>query len=332
MQSRTKTTLTFTLLGICALVACVCSVMFGVRSISVADTVSALGGATFTPGEAVAWTRIPRTVMAFTVGAALAMAGTTLQAVTRNPLADPGIFGVLAGAALAVCVGIAFANLSRPLPTMITAIIGAFAAAVFVYSVGSLGRGGATPLKLALAGAATTAALTSLTSAIVLPRSEVLDQFRFWQIGSVGGARWDTLATAAPLLLVGTLLVAATAAGLNALALGDDTASSLGIPVVRTRLTATIGAVILCGTATALAGPIGFIGLIVPHFLRLFLGTDYRVLLPASLLAGAVVLAAADTIGRLVGHPSEVAVGIVTPMIGAPVFIWLARRVKVGEL
>lgn len=332
MPTRTLGAATFIALAALLLVAIICSVMFGVRSISVADAWSALGGATESPGEAVAWTRIPRTVMAICVGAALAASGTTMQAITRNPLADPGIFGVLSGAALAVSAGIAFAQLSRPLPTMIVAIAGAFAAATFVYGVGSLGRTGATPLKLALAGAATTAALTSLTSAIILPRSRVMDQFRFWQIGSVGGAKWETLATAAPLLILGAVIVAACATGLNALALGDDTATSLGVPVAKTRLIAAVGAVILCGTATAIAGPIAFVGLIVPHFLRLLLGTDHRALMPASMLAGAVLLTAADTVGRLVGGESEVAVGIITPLIGAPLFVWLARRTKVGQL
>ncbi|MGX1738345.1 FecCD family ABC transporter permease [Corynebacterium flavescens] len=310
----------------------VASVMCGVRTISVSDAVSALGGSTASAGEAAAYLRVPRTVLALFVGAALALAGTTFQAMTRNPLADPGIFGVLSGASLAVVVGIAFFGLSRPVPTMIAAIVGSFAAAVFVYFVGSLGRGGATPLKLALAGAATAAACSSLVSAVLLPRADVMDEFRFWQIGSVGGAQWDLIGMAAPLLLLGTLIVLACSTGLNALALGDDVATGLGINVLRTRLLSAVGAVILCGTATALAGPIAFVGLIVPHVMRLLLGTDHRWLLPATALAGALLLVSADTLGRVVARPSEVAVGILTPLIGAPLFIWIVRRTKVREL
>lgn len=306
--------------------------MCGVRTISVSDAVSALGGSTASAGEAAAYLRVPRTVLALFVGAALALAGTTFQAMTRNPLADPGIFGVLSGASLAVVVGIAFFGLSRPVPTMIAAIVGSFAAAVFVYFVGSLGRGGATPLKLALAGAATAAACSSLVSAVLLPRADVMDEFRFWQIGSVGGAQWDLIGMAAPLLLLGTLIVLACSTGLNALALGDDVATGLGINVLRTRLLSAVGAVILCGTATALAGPIAFVGLIVPHVMRLLLGTDHRWLLPATALAGALLLVSADTLGRVVARPSEVAVGILTPLIGAPLFIWIVRRTKVREL
>ncbi|WP_286955366.1 MULTISPECIES: FecCD family ABC transporter permease [Corynebacterium] len=310
----------------------VASVMCGVRTISVSDAVSALGGSTASAGEAAAYLRVPRTVLAIFVGAALALAGTTFQAMTRNPLADPGIFGVLSGASLAVVVGIAFFGLSRPVPTMIAAIVGSFAAAVFVYFVGSLGRGGATPLKLALAGAATAAACSSLVSAVLLPRADVMDEFRFWQIGSVGGAQWDLIGMAAPLLVLGTLIVLACSTGLNALALGDDVATGLGINVLRTRVLSAVGAVILCGTATALAGPIAFVGLIVPHVMRLLLGTDHRWLLPATALAGALLLVSADTLGRVVARPSEVAVGILTPLIGAPLFIWIVRRTKVREL
>ncbi len=313
----------------CAMVA---SVMFGVRTISISDAISALGGSTASAGEAAAYLRVPRTVLALFVGAALALAGTTFQAMTRNPLADPGIFGVLSGASLAVVVGIAFFGLSRPVPTMIAAIVGSFAAAVFVYFVGSLGRGGATPLKLALAGAATAAACSSLVSAVLLPRADVMDEFRFWQIGSVGGAQWDLIGMAAPLLVLGTLIVLACSTGLNALALGDDVATGLGINVLRTRVLSAVGAVILCGTATALAGPIAFVGLIVPHVMRLLLGTDHRWLLPATALAGALLLVSADTLGRVVARPSEVAVGILTPLIGAPLFIWIVRRTKVREL
>ncbi|MGP5496592.1 FecCD family ABC transporter permease [Corynebacterium flavescens] len=310
----------------------VASVMCGVRTISVSDAASALGGSTASAGEAAAYLRVPRTVLALFVGAALALAGTTFQAMTRNPLADPGIFGVLSGASLAVVMGIAFFGLSRPVPTMIAAIVGSFAAAVFVYFVGSLGRGGATPLKLALAGAATAAACSSLVSAVLLPRADVMDEFRFWQIGSVGGAQWDLIGMAAPLLVLGTLIVLACSTGLNALALGDDVATGLGINVLRTRVLSAVGAVILCGTATALAGPIAFVGLIVPHVMRLLLGTDHRWLLPATALAGALLLVSADTLGRVVARPSEVAVGILTPLIGAPLFIWIVRRTKVREL
>ncbi len=201
-------------------------------------------------------------------------------------------------------------NISMQAACKIVAIIGSFAAATFVYVVGSLGRGGATPLKLALSGAATAAACSSMVSAVLLPRTDVMDKFRFWQIGSVGGAQWSQIGMAVPFLVIGLIIVLACATGLNALALGDDVATGLGINVVRTRLLSAVGAVILCGTATAIAGPIAFVGLIVPHVMRLVLGTDHRLLLPMTGLAGAFLLVAADTVGRVVAKPSEVAVGI----------------------
>ncbi|RKX00282.1 iron ABC transporter permease [Corynebacterium diphtheriae] len=326
-----KSTVFVVLLAL-VLVAVVLSVMFGVRSITPAEALSALGGATDTAGEAAAWTRIPRTLLALCAGAALATSGTAFQAVTRNPLADPGIFGVLAGASLAVVISLTFFNVSRTLPTMLIASTGAFAAAVFVYSVGSIGRGGATPLKLALSGAATAAALSSLTSAILLPRANVMDEFRNWQIGSVSGAQWESLAVALPLLGLGFAIVFLTSSGLNALSLGDDVATSLGINLTRTRILVTFGAVLLCGTATAVTGPIAFVGLIVPHVLRLLLGTDHRILIPASALAGAVLLTLADTAGRLLEGSSEIAVGIIMPFLGAPLFIWIVRQTRMREL
>ena len=329
---KIKNSAVVALLILAAVAAAVSSVMFGARSIGVADALDALRGLSATPEQAVAYTRLPRTVMALVVGAALAVSGTTLQAVTRNPLADPGIFGVLSGASLAVVIGIAFGGLASALGTMVVAIVGAFAAAVFVYAVGSLGRGGATPLKLALAGAATAAACSGLVSAILLPRTDVMDRFRFWRIGSVGGAQWDLLGIAAPLLVLGLLIVVMHTGGLNALALGDDVATGLGVKVLRTRLLATVGAVILCGTATALAGPVSFVGLIVPHVIRLLMGPDNRWLVPTSALAGGVLLTVADTVGRLIIRPEELAVGIITPLLGAPLFIWIVRQVKVREL
>lgn len=322
------------LLVLCVLlvVAVLASIAFGVREVGIDAILGALQGKQETTDQAAALLRIPRTMLAAVVGAALAVSGVTLQAVTRNPLADPGIFGVLAGASLFVVIGIAFFQLSGQLPQMFVAILGSTVAALFVYLVGSLGRDGATPLKLALSGAATTAALTSLVSVVLLPRQNVMEEFRFWQIGSVGGANSADLLLGLPLLTLGAIICLFSATSLNSLALGDDVATSLGTNVIRTRVVALTGSVILCGVATALAGPIGFIGLIVSHFCRLLVGVDHRWLIPYSALSGAIVLIAADTLGRVVARPSEVAVGILLPLIGAPLFIWFVRRQKVREL
>jgi iron complex transport system permease protein len=308
------------------------SVAFGVREVGLGDIWAGLTGSTGSVAEAAVAKRVPRTVLAMVVGGALGVSGAVMQGVTRNPLADPGILGVTTGASLAVVAGIAFFGLSTPSAYIWVAILGAALAATFVYAVGSLGRGGATPLKLALAGAASSAAFSSLISAILLPRIDVMDQFRFWQIGGVGGASSGKTLQVLPFLAVGALVCLASARGLNSLALGDDVAHGLGERVTRTRLLAAAGAILLCGAATAVAGPIAFVGLAVPHLCRLLVGIDHRWLLPASALVGAVLLTAADVVGRLVARPEEVDVGIVTALLGAPVFIWIVRRQKVRAL
>ncbi|WDH79103.1 iron ABC transporter permease [Microbacterium esteraromaticum] len=314
------------------LLLCALSVAFGSRSVTIDDILAGLAGHTDTVSQAAVVKRIPRTVLAILVGAALALAGATMQAVTRNPIADPGILGVTNGASLAIVIGIAFVGITHPLSYMGFAIVGAALAAVFVYLVGSLGRGGATPLKLALAGAATSAAFASLISAILLPRVNVLGSFQAWQVGGVGGAEWSRMAMAAPVLALGALICVLSARGMNSLALGDDMAAGLGENVARTRMLSALGAVILAGVATAIAGPIGFVGLVVPHMCRMLVGTDHRWLLPFSALAGAALLVAGDVIGRVVSPTEEIQVGIVTAIIGAPLFIWIVRRQKVREL
>lgn len=318
--------------GLVLCVLCVLSVAFGAREVTLAEILAGLGGDVSGVSEAAVVARVPRTVLAVLVGAALGLAGAAMQAVTRNPLADPGILGVSGGAALAVVVGIVFFALTDPTAYLVVAIIGATVAAVFVYGVGSLGRGGATPLKLTLAGAAISAAFASLTSAILLPRVDAMETFRFWQIGGVGGATWDRISLVLPALAAGAVICLACARGMNSLALGDDLAAGLGDNVFRTRLIAAAGAVILCGAATAVAGPIAFVGLVIPHLCRLLVGTDHRWLLPFCAVAGASLLVAADIVGRVVARPEEIEVGIITAFIGAPVFIWIVRRQKVREL
>lgn len=311
---------------------CVASVAFGARDVALDDIFAGLGGDTSDVARAAVVARLPRTVLAVLVGAALALSGATMQAVTRNPLADPGILGVSGGAALAVVIGIAFFGISDAYSFIAASIVGAAGAAVFVYTIGSLGRGGATPLKLALAGAASSAAFMSLVSAVLLPRIDLLETFRFWQIGGVGGATWDRILAIVPVLAIGLVITLFCARGMNSLALGDDVATGLGEHVMRTRLVASAGAVILCGAATAIAGPIAFVGLIIPHLCRLLVGTDHRWLLPFSAIAGSALLVAADIVGRVIARPDEIEVGILTALIGAPFFIAIVRRQKVREL
>ncbi len=308
------------------------SITIGSREIGWDDIMAALGGSTDGFDQAAVATRLPRTALAILAGAALAVSGAVLQGVTRNPLADPGILGISMGASLAVVTGVTFFSLVVATSFVWVAIAGAAVTAAFVYAVGSLGRGGATPLKLALAGAATSAALVSFVSAIALPRSNLGEGIQAWMIGGVGGAVFDRIAMVLPFLLVGFAISLLCARGLNSLALGDELASGLGENVAVVRLASFVGAVILCGAVTAVTGPIAFVGLVVPHVCRLIVGVDHRWLLPYSAVGGAILLTAADVLGRIVAGPAEIDVGIITAIIGAPFFIYIVRRQKVSAL
>ena len=311
---------------------CMLSVAIGTRDVVWSDILAALRGSADNIGQAAVTVRIPRTVLAVVAGAALGLSGAIMQGVTRNPLADPGILGVNMGASLAVVLGVAWFNIASANAYIWTAIIGAGCSAVFVYTIGSLGRGGATPLKLALAGAATSVAFSSLVIAVVLPRNDIAGGIRSWQIGGVGGATFDRISHVLPFLAVGFIISLLSARKLNSLALGDELAAGLGERVAIARAFAALGAITLCGATTAVCGPIGFLGLVVPHLCRLLVGVDHRWLLPFSALSGAGLLLAADIVGRIVSRPAELDVGIVTALIGAPFFIWVVRRQRVREL
>lgn len=313
-----------------ALLALSCTV--GTRDVGWADIIAALGGRIDSIGQAAVSVRIPRTLLGLLAGAALGLAGAVMQGVTRNPLADPGILGVNMGASLAVVVGVAWFNIASAAAYIWTAVFGAACAAIFVYVIGSLGRGGATPLKLALAGAATSVAFSSMVLAVVLPRNDIAGGIRSWQIGGVGGATFERILPVLPFLAAGFAVSLLSARKLNSLALGDETAAGLGERVAAARAVAALGAILLCGATTAICGPIGFIGLIVPHLCRVLVGVDHRWLLPFSALSGACLLLTADVVGRIIARPAELDVGIVTALVGAPFFIWIVRRQRVREL
>ena len=313
-------------------VLCLLSVSIGTRTTSLSEIVAGLSGSSETIAEAAVSLRVPRTLLAVLAGAALGVAGTVMQGVTRNPLADPGILGVNTGAALAVVIGIAWFGMSDPQDFLWSAIVGAGLTAVFVYTIGSLGRDGATPLKLALAGTATAITFSSLVVAIILPRADIAGGIQSWQIGGVGGATLSRTLSILPVLGAGFAISLLSARKLNLLALGEDMAAGLGERVAVARLTAAAGAILLCGAATAVCGPIAFVGLVVPHVCRLLAGVDYRWLLPFSAFGGAGLLVAADILGRIVARPAEIDVGIVTALIGAPFFIWIVRARRVRAL
>lgn len=276
--------------------------------------------------------RIPRTLLGILVGVALGVAGALMQGHTRNPLADPGLLGVNAGAAFLVVVGIYALGMTSLFSYVWFAFAGAFAASVLVFLLGSLGRGGPTPVTLALAGVALAALLQALTSALVLSDTQTLDAYRFWAVGAIAGRDTSITVQVAPFLAAGLILAVANAPGLNLLSLGEDVARGLGQRVVLTRCTGLAAITLLTGAAVAACGPMWFLGLVAPHVARAFTGPDYRWLLPASGLAGAVLLLVADVIGRLVVRPGELQVGIVLALIGAPFFIALVRRRRLWTL
>lgn len=276
--------------------------------------------------------RVPRTIVGLLVGVALGVAGALMQAVTRNPLADPGILGVNAGASFAVVLGIWRLGTASIDTLVWFALAGAAVASVVVYLLGSLGRGGMTPVRLTLAGAALSALLFALTRAVTLLDQATLDQFRFWAVGSLTGRDTDVAWTTGGFVVVGVVIAGLLVLPLNALALGDESASGLGVKVGVTRLASGVAIVLLCGAAVAAVGPIAFIGLVVPHAVRAAVGPDQRWLLPGCALVGPLVLLACDTLGRVVARPGEVQVGIMTAAIGGPAFVFLTRRARTVQL
>lgn len=309
--------------------ACAGSLVFGSREVALADALAALLDPQLSDiGSIAVRERIPRTVLAVMAGAALGLSGALLQAVTRNPLAEPGILGVNTGASLAVVCGIAFFGASTGQHFLVLALIGAALTAVLVFAIGGVGTGGATPVRLALAGAATTAALSSLVSAVLLPRLQAMEEFRFWQVGDVSRAQWDVMLTVAPVIGIAALVGLVVAPLLDVLALGDDVARGLGVSATGVRVLGAGAGIALGGAATAAAGPIAFVGLAVPHVLRILVGSSQRWLLPLSMLGGATLLVAADLVGRVVARPAELESGIVTAIVGAPVLVLVAMRMR----
>ncbi len=311
-------------------VLAVLSVVLGSRSMSLPEVWAGLTDADSDAYPVVTELRLPRTALGLAAGAALGLAGALMQAMTRNPLADPGLLGVNTGAAAAVVTAAHFIGLSSFTGTLVFAFLGAAVAAVACYLIA--GAAGATPARLALAGAAVTAAGYAYVSAVQLLDSATLEQMRFWSVGSLVNAHTVPIAPVIGLIVIAGIAGVALAGPLNALALGDATATGLGVDP-RTLRVVGIGVItVLAGTATAACGPIVFVGLVIPHMVRFHTGPDQNWVLPYSMLTGAAFLLAADVIGRVVARPSELQVGIVCAVVGGPFFLYLVSRRKVARL
>jgi iron complex transport system permease protein len=322
-------------LAVAALVlVCAASLAVGSRSIPFGTVVDALTDASRTNQDhaIVRDLRLPRTAVGLLAGVALGLTGALLQGLTRNPLADPAILGISTGAALAAAAAVLVLGVASVYGYVWFAFAGAAVGGIAVYAISSLGRDGATPVKLALTGAALTALFTSLTTLILLLDAETLNALRFWLVGSLAGRSAEVASDVWPFIAAGAAAALASGPLLNALAMGDDVARSLGVRLVRARALAGGAAIVLAGAATAAAGPIVFVGLAIPHVARAITGPDYRWILVYSAVLAPVLLLGADVIGRIVARPEELQVGVVTALIGAPFFVALVRRRRLAEL
>ncbi|BAJ76056.1 ABC-type Fe3+-siderophore transport system, permease component [Microbacterium testaceum StLB037] len=308
------------------------SIAVGSNALSPADVWHALAAPSGTlTDQIVLDLRVPRTVAGIVVGVALGLAGALIQAFTRNPLGDPGILGVDAGAALFVAIGVVLGAVSAAqfLPW---AFGGALLVTVVVTAIGGAGRGGPDPARLTLAGVAVGAVLLGITSAMMLLDPVTFARLRGWNAGSFVERGWDVILPTLPFVGAGMVVALACARSLNSLGLGDELASSLGTRLVRTRVLSIVAITVLAGSATAIAGPVAFVGLMAPHVARWIVGPDQRWILPYTMVIAPVVMLLSDVVGRVVLWPSEVPVGIVTAFVGAPVLIVLVRRARASSL
>ncbi|NJL36775.1 MAG: iron ABC transporter permease [Leptolyngbyaceae cyanobacterium RM2_2_4] len=314
-------------IGILLLMGCLLiNIMLGAADIdlqTVGQALTAFDGST--NHLIISTVRLPRALIALLVGASLAVAGSLMQGLTRNALADPGILGISAGAALAIVTTTFFFDYASAQIYAWVAFAGGAIAAIAVYILGSVGRSGMTPLKLILAGSVLAYLMSALTTGILILSQQTLDEIRFWLAGSIAGRDFHILLQVLPYVLVGLILAFSMGKQITALTLGEDVAKGLGLRTGWIKAIVAVVVVLLAGSAVALAGPIGFVGLVVPHIVRFWVGVDYRWLLPYAAVWGAILLSLADLAARLIIKPQELPVGIMTALLGAPFFIYLAR-------
>lgn len=327
MKQPKKLSIFFLLIVLLTLIMAVLSLMFGKVTVSFKSVIEAFDSSIVNNEVNIVRARMPRTIFALLAGCSLSVSGALMQSITRNPIADPSILGVNTGAALFVIMGMSFSQVGR-ISSLVLAFVGGLLTMVCVYLISSFGYGGMTPIKLALAGATMSIALQSIVNALMLKDRLLMDRFRFWQVGSLSKASWQDIMTVLPVIIVSLIIAYLLSSSLDIMALGDEMATSLGINVSFIYVLSTIVGVLLCASITALAGPIGFVGLMIPHFVRLLCGNAMKKVLLFSSLLGSAVLLSSDIIGRLVGGSAEIEVGIIMALLGAPVFIMIVRKVK----
>ena len=327
IRSRPALLLGLILLLVLLVFMAISSIVFGAANINLTTVLHAVFDfdAHSTEQVIIRSLRVPRAVIAVVVGAALAVAGAVMQGWTRNPMADTGLLGIETGAALGVVLAVFFLKIgSLPLYALF-AFVGAATTAAAVFTLGSLGRGGATPLKLTIAGAGLSALLASLTTGLLIFNKRTLEEVRFWLAGSVAGRDLNLLYQVMPYLVIGLVIAMALGRQITTLSLGKDVAMGLGQNTGLVKGLSALSVVLLAGASVAVAGPIGFVGLVIPHMVRFVIGVDYRWVLPYSALTGAIFLLLCDVVARLLAQPAEMPVGIMTALIGGPFFVWLVR-------
>ena len=327
MKQPKKLSTFFLLIVLLTLIMAVLSLMLGKVTVSFKSVIEAFDSSIVNNEVNIVRARMPRTIFALLAGCSLSVSGALMQSITRNPIADPSILGVNTGAALFVIMGMSFSQVDR-ISSLVLAFVGGLLTMVCVYLISSFGYGGMTPIKLALAGAAMSIALQSIVNALMLKDRLLMDRFRFWQVGSLSKASWQDIMTVLPVIIFSLIIAYLLSSSLDIMALGDEMATSLGINVSFIYVLSTIVGVLLCASITALAGPIGFVGLMIPHFVRLLCGNAMKKVLLFSSLLGSAVLLSSDIIGRLVGGSAEIEVGIIMALLGASVFIMIVRKVK----
>ncbi|GAB3480654.1 FecCD family ABC transporter permease [Amycolatopsis cihanbeyliensis] len=311
------------------LVVALLSVAFGSNQLSLGAVLHALFAYEGTFEDVVVRdTRVPRTLLGIAVGMALGLAGALMQSITRNPIADPGFLGINHGAAVAIVFALAAFGVTEPAGLIWFAFAGALVATALVYAIGG-GRGASSPMRLALAGVAVQASFVGINQAMQLINTHSLDKMRFWLVGSLANRDVDALTVLLPFFVAGVVLALLLGRSLNALALGEDTAHGLGTNPLLVRSVGLLAVGLLCGAATAACGPIAFVGLMVPQLVRGLVGQDERWVLGLSVLVAPVLLLGCDVLGRVLGSPGELQVGIVTDVLGGIVLVWLVRRLRV---
>jgi iron complex transport system permease protein len=314
-------------------VVCLLSIALGTRTIALGTVWDAFRHYSDTDDQSIVRDlRVPRTVLGLLAGVAFGLSGAVIQAVTRNPLADTQILGINSGAGLFVVFAVGVLGLTDLSQYLWFGFAGVAFALALVYLLGSSGRGGATPIRLTLAGVALGAVMDGISTGVRLVKPRAFDYLRFWDVGSLAGRPMSVAVTILPFVAAGTVLALVVARSMNAVALGDDLARTLGAGIARTRLLAMVSVMLLAGAATAAVGPIGFVGLMVPHIVRWIVGPDQRWIFVYTVLCSPILLLLADIAGRLVVRPGELRVGIVTAFVGAPLLIWWVRRARVSGL